>query len=170
VSTTVRANTAHHLAADIACTAREMWDYAIANMAEGAMFAGPGHDIEPIGDALAIFKGYRVRMQAGDSAEDVVCHITARDEDAMWLSLYTEAPSPIGEGRMTIRASYRVVPAGDHCHFSVDSHASLNVAVADTASPAEIASAIAAVRTQFDEGLRLSFAGIKAQLESHQGQ
>jgi len=161
----VRAHTVHHLDIDIACSPAAAWSYTIANMAEGGMFAVPGCTVEPIGtDLSAPIGGYRFRIQTAESVDERICRVTERDEEVLRLSLHTEAISAAGRN-MVIYVTYHVAPSDAGCRYQVDSHSSLDLDISDEASPAEIASAIAALRTQFDDGLQASLIGIKAQME-----
>ncbi len=159
-----RVTIVNHCAIDIACPPSVLWAALTDDYVGGGGFAQAGYLIEQLDEPALVLGGYRMRFESEALADDRICRITERDEEAMRLSLQAEYLSAAANG-MVVYATYQVVPDGEGALYRLDCHATLSLEVGAGASREEIARSIATLRAHFHEGIAVKAAELKARIE-----
>lgn len=160
-----RVTIVNHCALEMDCAPALLWKTLVENYVEGGGFARAGYRIVPLDEPALPLGGYRMRLEDEGREDERICRITERDEQAMRLSVHADYLSP-GANAMTVYATYQSEPAGSRARFLLDCHSTLNLETGPDASRENIAQSIAALRDQFDRGIRENAERLGARLEA----
>ena len=161
---TLRITVVNHAQIEIACPPERVWRMITEDLGTGQGFASQGYRIEPLAAPVPYLGAYRMSLETPAFVDNRFCGVTERDDAAMRMSLYAEFLSAQANNMVTY-ATYQAIRTERGCLYRLDCHSTLDHAVNDGAPREDIATSVAALQAQFDQGLAAGFVKHKAKFE-----
>lgn len=156
----------NHVHVDIDVSPDKVWANILETYVETTTWRDAGYAIEPLADddLTAPLGGYRMKLEKDCAVIDErVVRFTERDEEARRLSVTADYLSVPGEFQVLVTYQAQAIATG--ARYTLDCHTRMTFEPPASGAKADLVSAVAATKAQFEEFLIPRFQQLKEKLE-----